>query len=79
MSQETQDSSDAQQDKRPLSDDVEVASGSNTSDDVVAPEAQPGVQNIEAVTISWTRTALGIAYILIWLTYFVEGMLSGNR
>ena len=41
-------------------------------------EAQPGVQNIEAVTIAWTTTALVIAYTLIWLTYFAEGMLSGT-
>ncbi|KAF2171431.1 hypothetical protein M409DRAFT_18548 [Zasmidium cellare ATCC 36951] len=81
MSQEERgfSSFEAPQDKGAVSDDVEVYSGSNSSDDVVAPEAQPGVQNIEAVTISWTRTALGIAYILIWLTYFVEGMLSGTQ
>ncbi|KAL8951288.1 MAG: hypothetical protein Q9222_002726 [Ikaeria aurantiellina] len=41
--------------------------------------AQPGVQNIEAVTVAWTTTALTIAYVFIWLTYFVEGMLSGTN
>lgn len=40
--------------------------------------AQPGVQNIEAVTVAWTTTALIFAYAMIWLTYFVEGMLSGT-
>ena len=40
--------------------------------------AQPGVQNIEAVTVAWTTTTLIIAYIMIWIIYFVEGMLSGT-
>ena len=40
--------------------------------------AQSGVQNIEAVTVAWTTTALIFAYVLIWLTYFVEGMLAGT-
>ncbi len=40
--------------------------------------AQPGVQNIEAVTVAWTTTALIVAYMMIWLIYFVEGMLSGT-
>ncbi|CAL8583700.1 hypothetical protein XPA_009320 [Xanthoria parietina] len=40
--------------------------------------AQPGVQGIEAVTVVWTTTALIIAYVMIWLTYFVEGLLSGT-
>lgn len=64
--------------KAPLSDDVEVHSGSNSTDNAVSQEAQPGVQNIEAVTVVWGTTALAAAYILIWLTYFVEGLLSGR-
>lgn len=39
---------------------------------------QAGVQNIQATTVAWTSTALVIAYVLLWLTYFVEGMLSGT-
>ena len=38
---------------------------------------QPGVQDIEAVTIAWSRTWLIVTYILIWLTYFVQGLVSG--
>ncbi|KAL8811819.1 MAG: hypothetical protein Q9200_001491 [Gallowayella weberi] len=45
---------------------------------VVDAHAQPGVQNIEAVTVAWTTNALIFAYIMLWLTYFVEGMLSGT-
>ncbi|KAF3484456.1 siderophore iron transporter mirB [Arthroderma uncinatum] len=43
-----------------------------------APDIQPGVQSIEAVTVAWTATALLFAYIMIWLIYFVEGMLSAT-
>ncbi|KAI4289414.1 MAG: hypothetical protein L6R35_001319 [Caloplaca aegaea] len=45
---------------------------------IVDAHAQPGVQKIEAVTVAWTTTALIFAYVMIWLTYFVEGMLSGT-
>ncbi|KAK7418710.1 hypothetical protein QQX98_003728 [Neonectria punicea] len=51
-------------------------------DDTDAPASssspQPGVQNIEAVTVAWTTRALVFAYIIIWLTYFVQGALSGT-
>ena len=41
-------------------------------------QAQAGVQNIEAVTMAWTTNALIFAYVMIWLTFFVEGILSGT-
>lgn len=49
-------------------------------DDDCTPDAdvQHGVQNIEAVTVAWTTTALVVAYIMMWLIYFVEGMLAGT-
>ncbi|KAF2154527.1 hypothetical protein K461DRAFT_310975 [Myriangium duriaei CBS 260.36] len=47
--------------------------------DGILSQAQAGVQDIEAVTTVWTSTALVVAYILIWITYFVEGMLSGTQ
>ncbi|KAF2846130.1 siderophore iron transporter-like protein mirB [Plenodomus tracheiphilus IPT5] len=63
-------------------DDAERSVHSNSeqgADDLIAdPTAQPGVQNIEAVTVAWTTAALTFAYIMIWLTYFVEGMLAGT-
>ncbi|KAI4132168.1 MAG: hypothetical protein LQ338_000834 [Usnochroma carphineum] len=60
--------------------DSSAHSGSDPDGDesIVDGHAQPGVQNIEAVTVAWTTTALIFAYVLIWLTYFVEGMLSGT-
>ncbi|KKK21470.1 hypothetical protein AOCH_003005 [Aspergillus ochraceoroseus] len=49
-------------------------------DDESAPawEPQLGVQDIEAVTVAWTTGALGFVYIIIWLTYFAEGILSAT-
>ncbi len=52
--------------------------GLDGDEPIVDAHAQPGVQNIEAVTVAWTTTALIFAYVMIWLTYFVEGMLSGT-
>jgi len=60
--------------------DHSVNSGPDLDDDepIVDAHAQPGVQNIEAVTTAWTTTALIVAYVMIWLIYFVEGLLSGT-
>ncbi|KAL8678545.1 MAG: hypothetical protein Q9224_007106, partial [Gallowayella concinna] len=60
--------------------DPSVRSGGDPDGDesVVDAHAQSGVQNIEAVTVAWTTNALIFAYIMIWLTYFVEGMLNGT-
>lgn len=49
-----------------------------SSHDVPDTEAQAGVEGIEAVTVAWTTYTLIFAYVMIWLTYFVEGMLSGT-
>lgn len=40
--------------------------------------AQAGVKNIEATTVAWNKNVLILAYVLIWLTYCVEGMLSNT-
>jgi MFS family permease len=47
-------------------------------DAIVDENAQPGVQQIEAVTVAWTTTALMVAYVMIWMIYFVEGVLAGT-
>ncbi|KAL6248286.1 hypothetical protein RBB50_004541 [Rhinocladiella similis] len=38
---------------------------------------QAGVQDIEAVTITWNTKSLVIAHVLIWLVYFIQGLVSG--
>ncbi|QGJ00965.1 hypothetical protein CEK26_002409 [Fusarium fujikuroi] len=57
-------------------DDLERDTESPVND-VVDANFQRGVQNIEAVTLSWSRTALMVAFVLIWLVYFVQGLVSG--
>lgn len=61
-----------------LNHPLDSSCGTDGDESLVDTHAQVGVQNIEAVTVAWTTTALTIAYIMIWLTYFVEGMLSGS-
>ena len=46
-------------------------------DSIIDGDTQSGVQNIEAITVAWTNTALAVVYVMIWLIYFVEGLLSG--
>ena len=73
---------DARDDKEPgtindLDRSVHSDHDCNSDESIVDANAQPGVQDIEAVTVAWTTNALILAYVMIWLTYFVEGMLSG--
>ncbi|KAF2724683.1 MFS general substrate transporter [Polychaeton citri CBS 116435] len=69
--------------KEPIKDGreilVDVTISNRDNEEVVNTEAQVGVQNIEGVTAAWTTTALVIAYILMWLIYFVEGVFSGMQ
>ncbi|PVH89957.1 MFS general substrate transporter [Cadophora sp. DSE1049] len=47
-----------------------------TNDDAVDTTFQSGVQNIEAVTVAWSKTWLVVAYALIWLIYFIQGVIA---
>ncbi|GKU05920.1 siderophore iron transporter mirb [Fusarium langsethiae] len=51
--------------------------GSSSSNDAIDADFQHGVQNIEAVTLTWSKTALFVAFVLIWVVYFVQGMVGG--
>lgn len=51
---------------------------SPSSDSLPSEDAQHGVQAIEATTLTWNKTALIIAYVFIWLIYFVETLLLGS-
>ncbi|KAL3418481.1 siderophore iron transporter mirb [Phlyctema vagabunda] len=48
-----------------------------TNHDTVDSNSQPGVQNIEVVTVAWSKAWLIIAYVLIWLIYFMQGLVTG--
>jgi MFS family permease len=57
--------------------DLKHENGTPSGDDSVDSKFQPGVQDIEAVTISWSTVSLVTAYILIWLAYFIQGLVAG--
>lgn len=41
-------------------------------------DAQAGVQKIEAITSAWTTTSLVVAYVMIWVNFFVVQMQQGT-
>ncbi|UKZ82205.1 hypothetical protein TrVFT333_009989 [Trichoderma virens FT-333] len=58
--------------------DVNVGPQDSDLDDGVNPNAQAGVQNIEAITSVWTKNALYTAFAMIWVIYFVDSMQQGT-
>ncbi len=46
-------------------------SGSNDDEKPVHPDTQAGVQNVEAITLVWTKTSLTVAYAMVWVLYFI--------
>jgi MFS family permease len=47
-----------------------------SSGDRVDTSFQPGVQDIEAVTIQWSKTSLIIGFVMIWFIYFIQGLVQ---
>ncbi|EAA30758.1 MFS general substrate transporter [Neurospora crassa] len=43
----------------------------------ISKEAQAGIQRVEAMTKVWTRNDMYMAYITIWILYFVDALQSG--
>lgn len=54
-----------------------VTSHAYDSDEPIDPNAQEGVQKIEAMANVWTTKAMVLAYLLIWFVYFVDSMQQG--
>ncbi|KAI2611137.1 MFS general substrate transporter [Hypoxylon fragiforme] len=55
--------------------------GSETTDhdvDAIDADAQAGVKKIEATTKVWSRSNLILAYLFIWIIYFVDSMQQGT-
>lgn len=48
--------------------------GSGEQDRLLGGDLQQGVQKIEAMTSVWTKTALVVAYMMIWVIYFVDSL-----
>ncbi|KIW91342.1 uncharacterized protein Z519_08238 [Cladophialophora bantiana CBS 173.52] len=58
-------------------DDSENSNTADHNNESPDRTAQSGVRDIEATTVVWTTKALIFAYVMLWITYFVEGMLGG--
>ncbi|GAP92247.1 putative siderophore iron transporter [Rosellinia necatrix] len=72
------------EEEQPRPDDKETGvtterpeSSDGGDDDSINKDAQAGVQNIEAITKVWTTRDLYIAYVLIWVIYFVDSIQQG--
>ena len=60
-----------------VSDSTEHANAAQDDSQTPDRTAQSSVLNIEATTVAWTTTALIFSYVMLWIIYFFEGMLSG--
>ncbi|RYP26250.1 hypothetical protein DL768_011815 [Monosporascus sp. mg162] len=49
----------------------------DSDDDAIDKNAQAGVQKIEAITKVWSRNHLIMAYVFIWVIYFIDAMEQG--
>ncbi|KAF7556922.1 hypothetical protein G7Z17_g992 [Cylindrodendrum hubeiense] len=47
-------------------------------EETIDTEAQAGVQKVEAIATVWSKTSLIVAYVLIWIVYFVVLMQQGS-
>lgn len=50
----------------------------NNDESSILSDIDSDIEDFEAVTVPWNTSALVLAYIVIWLTYFVEGILSAT-
>ncbi|KAI0385614.1 MFS general substrate transporter [Hypomontagnella monticulosa] len=58
-------------------DDQARYSETDTDPDSIDTKAQAGVQKMEATTKVWSRNNLILAYVFIWIIYFVDSMQQG--
>ncbi|KKP02856.1 siderophore iron transporter mirB [Trichoderma harzianum] len=50
----------------------------NDDESSIPSDIDSDIEDFEAVTVPWNTSALVLAYVVIWLTYFVEGILSAT-
>ncbi|QYS95456.1 MFS domain-containing protein [Trichoderma simmonsii] len=50
----------------------------NDDESSIPSDIDSDIEDFEAVTVPWNTSALMLAYVVIWLTYFVEGILSAT-
>lgn len=56
---------------------LDIIHGNAPNDTSIDTNFQAGVQKAEAITITWAPTTLVVAYVVIWLVYFVQGIVTG--
>lgn len=56
---------------------LDIIHGNAPNDNTIDTNFQAGVQKAEAMTITWATSTLVVAYIVIWLIYFVHGIVTG--
>jgi VIT1/CCC1 family predicted Fe2+/Mn2+ transporter len=56
---------------------LDYPSAIKSEDSIVDIDFQQDVQDIEAVTIRWSKTALIVPYALSWFIYFVQNLVAG--
>ncbi|KAI1865274.1 hypothetical protein JX265_008321 [Neoarthrinium moseri] len=52
--------------------------GISSDNDTISSDAQEGVKDVEAMAKVWSRSHLVLAYVLIWIIYFVNSMQEGT-
>ncbi|EEU40096.1 uncharacterized protein NECHADRAFT_103318 [Fusarium vanettenii 77-13-4] len=56
---------------------IRESPSSTDNEEPINPDAQAGVQKIEALTSVWTTRSIIAAYVIIWFVYFVDMLLQG--
>ncbi|KAK8016511.1 hypothetical protein PG993_014700 [Apiospora rasikravindrae] len=57
---------------------LNATDGDVSDSDVISTDAQEGVKDIEAMTKVWPKSHLALAYVLIWIIYFMNALQQGT-
>jgi MFS family permease len=61
-----------------VSDNSIVSQSCIDGDKPTVTGAQPGVESVEAITLTWSKQSLIVAYVMIWVIYFVQMLQAGT-
>ncbi|KAK8074681.1 siderophore iron transporter [Apiospora hydei] len=57
---------------------LNATDGDVSDSDAISSDAQEGVKDIEAMTKVWPKSHLALAYVLIWIIYFMNALQQGT-
>lgn len=60
------------------SQQLNTTDGNVSDSDAISTDAQEGVKDIEAMTKVWPKSHLILAYVLIWIIYFMNALQQGT-